>query len=95
MAREFIRIAREKFRVEPRSLSFALEAMRRLPAAPASGASLQGVPDPDDMPILACALAANADLFVTGDKALLDVGKIGTLDIFLPRQCWERLFPFR
>ena len=47
--------------------------------------------DPDDIPILACAIAAKADIFVTGDKELLDLGNIGDLRILSPRQLWQML----
>ena len=47
--------------------------------------------DPDDLPILACVIAAKADFFVTGDKALLELGKIEEIPILSPRQLWQRL----
>ena len=34
------------------------------------------IKDADDVPILACAIAGKADVFVTGDKELLDLRKI-------------------
>lgn len=53
------------------------------------------IPDPDDVPILAAALAGNAGCFVTGDKALLDLGDVGGLTILSPRQFWEQSRPGR
>jgi putative PIN family toxin of toxin-antitoxin system len=47
--------------------------------------------DTDDIPILACAIDAAADVFVTGDKELLDLRRIGKLAIVSPRQLWNRL----
>lgn len=47
--------------------------------------------DKDDLPILGAAIAAGADVLVTGDKELLDLGHIDDLDILSPRQFWERL----
>jgi len=47
--------------------------------------------DKDDLPILASALSGKADIFVTGDKELLNLGHIGALEILSPRQFWERL----
>ncbi len=38
-------------------------------------------PDPDDDWVIATAIAANADLIVTGDKPLLGVGAVGTVRI--------------
>lgn len=48
------------------------------------------IPDPDDVPILAAALAGQAGCFVTGDKALLELGELDGMPILSPRQFWER-----
>jgi putative PIN family toxin of toxin-antitoxin system len=47
--------------------------------------------DPDDIAILACALSGRADVFVTGDKALFDLGAVRKMPILSPRQMWQRL----
>jgi putative PIN family toxin of toxin-antitoxin system len=47
--------------------------------------------DKDDLPIVGAAIAAGADVLVTGDKELLDLGHVNNLDILSPRQFWERL----
>ena len=47
--------------------------------------------DASDLPILACAIAGKADVFVTGDKELLDLGRIGGLVIVSPRDLWLKL----
>jgi len=49
------------------------------------------IKDADDIPILACAIAGEADVFVTGDKVLLDLREIGNLRIVSPRQFWLQL----
>jgi len=49
------------------------------------------IKDTDDIPILACAIAGGADVFVTGDKELLGLGRIGNLPIVSPRQLWFQL----
>lgn len=49
------------------------------------------IKDADDLPILACAVAGKADVFVTGDKELLDLGKIGSVAIVSPRALWLQL----
>lgn len=48
------------------------------------------IPDPDDEPILAASRAGEADCFVTGDKALLELGTADGMPILSPRQFWER-----
>ena len=52
---------------------------------------LRNLPDPDDEAILAAALAGNANVFVTGDKALLNLESVGGLPIITPRGLWESL----
>jgi putative PIN family toxin of toxin-antitoxin system len=49
------------------------------------------LPDPDDEPIVASALAGGTKVFVTGDKALLKLKTIEELPIISPRELWERL----
>lgn len=49
------------------------------------------IKDAADIPILACAIAAKADVFVTGDKELLDLGKIDNIPILSQRQLWLKL----
>ncbi len=51
------------------------------------------ISDKDDILILSTALNSNAELFVTGDKELLELGKIQTMSIVSPRQFWEKLKP--
>lgn len=45
----------------------------------------------DDLPILRAAIFAKAEVFVTGDKELLDLRCIEDLQIISPRQFWEKL----
>ena len=49
----------------------------------------EGVPDPDDAPLLAAALAGKAECFVTGDKALLELGTVDGMPVISPRRFWE------
>ena len=52
------------------------------------------LPDPDDEPIVASALAGQAHVFVTGDKALLELQQVMNLPVISPRQFWEKLASF-
>ena len=47
--------------------------------------------DAADALVLGEALASHADLFVTGDAALLHLAAIGALEIVSPRRFWEIL----
>lgn len=49
------------------------------------------LPDPDDEPIVVSALAGKAHVFVTGDKALLELQQVVNLPVISPRQFWEML----
>ena len=49
------------------------------------------VRDPADAWVLASALAADADLLVTGDRDLLDLSPQPSIPIVDPRGCWEQL----
>lgn len=49
------------------------------------------IKDADDISILACAIAADADVFVTGDKELLALRRVGKLPVISPRELWNRL----
>jgi len=47
--------------------------------------------DPGDRALISAALAAGADLFVTGHREILLVDKGGSLEIVSPRSFWERM----
>ena len=49
------------------------------------------LPDSDDEPIIASALAGSAAVFVTGDKVLLEIRRIRHLRIVSPRGLWAEL----
>ena len=49
--------------------------------------------DPDDDRLIEAALAANADVIVTGDQDLLTLGSIGQIQVLTPREFVESLHP--
>lgn len=49
------------------------------------------ISDQDDLRILSSALDGRAEAFVTGDKELIQLGKVRNLDILSPRMFWTTL----
>jgi putative PIN family toxin of toxin-antitoxin system len=58
--------------------------------APAKHLSL-GITDPDDEWVVASAVTGGADVLVTGDAAVVKLGKRGPLPILSPRGLWDLL----
>lgn len=56
---------------------------------PESSITLDGI-DMNDCAILSCAIQGNVQLFITGDKKLLDLKKVEKVVIISPREFWER-----
>lgn len=59
-------------------------------SAPSSLPDIE-IKDKDDLTILSCALNGKADFFITGDKELLGLKRIGNIEIVSPRTFWEKL----
>lgn len=89
---EFARILATKLKAPPEKIAAtATYLLETAELVSGTSATLPESPDPDDALILACALAGKADLFVTGDKALLEMAAVGNMPVVSPRECWERL----
>jgi uncharacterized protein len=89
---ELRRILISKFRVPAnlwRELDMKLDEFEQALSANVAIAAV--VSDPDDVPVLACAIASRADVFVTGDKALLDLGELEGMSILSLRDLWQKL----
>lgn len=64
---------------------------RHVEPIPDAGPSVE-VRGPDDEIVLASAIAAEAEILITGDKDLLDVAdQVGALRIMTPRTFWEEV----
>lgn len=87
-----VRILVARFHATESDLAVVRTAMDAVQNIPASSTNPPiEISGPEDVPIVACALAVEADLFVTGEKALFDLAKIGEMSIVSPRQMYERL----
>ena len=89
---ELKRALREKLQIPGEVIEDAIEILQR-DAHFATPSTLSDVKirDKADLTILSSALNGNADLLVTGDKELLDLGKIEDMEIVSPRGFWERM----
>ncbi len=85
-------VLKSKFGVEQRFIDDFVGLLQQ-DAVPCRRVRLERVQvqDEDDLPILGAAIAARAEVLVTGDKELLDLGHIEDLVIVSPRQFWEKL----
>jgi putative PIN family toxin of toxin-antitoxin system len=86
------RVLRAKLHVSP---GLAADFIRLLEqeAEVAPPARLAGIEldDQDDLPILGAAVAARAEVFVTGDRELVELGTVEGMLVVSPRQFWKRL----
>jgi putative PIN family toxin of toxin-antitoxin system len=87
---ELQRVLRDKLRAPAKTIR-ELDALLRTHTIIPKPATLLAVEvrDPDDAWVLASAVAAAADVLVTGDRDLLDLGKRAPLLIVDPRGFWE------
>ncbi|MDP1606005.1 MAG: putative toxin-antitoxin system toxin component, PIN family [Rhodocyclaceae bacterium] len=88
---EVLDILRRKFKAGDALLIKVEAELRLLRVIPAqSVAPSLPICDAEDPWIIACALRANADCFVTGDAELLGLGLVDAMPIVSPRVCWEK-----
>jgi putative PIN family toxin of toxin-antitoxin system len=89
---ELERVLREKLRVPEAVIAAALDLLREFPVAAATEPLPRpGCRDKDDIEVLSCALAAGADVLVTGDRDLLVLAGKSSLRIVDPRELWTLL----
>ncbi|MET1085385.1 MAG: putative toxin-antitoxin system toxin component, PIN family [Burkholderiales bacterium] len=92
LLREFEKALREKIKLpvvrSAEIVDFVLsEATQVVDKAPPANANVEAA----DALVLGEALASHADIFVTGDAALLRLAAVGTLRIVSPRRFWDVL----
>ena len=89
---EVRRVLRLKMHVSPGPVADFVRLLRQ-EAEVAPPARLPGIElkDRDDLPILRAAIAAGAEVFVTGDRELVELGSVEGMRVVSPRQFWEGL----
>ena len=85
-------ILRSKFVVPDGLINELIELLKRdaLFSTPCDLPDIE-IQDKDDVVILSSALNGNADLFITGDKELLELRRVKNMEIVSPRMFWEKL----
>ncbi len=88
---ELKRTLRDKIRLPPAEIEnvVALLAHQTVVATPREPLTGLRLADADDVRILTAALAARADVFVTGDAEVLALGQAASLAIRSPREFWS------
>jgi putative PIN family toxin of toxin-antitoxin system len=92
LLKELEKVLREKIELPQPLLSEFVEFIQQ-DARFSKSSPLQkiSVKDQTDIPILSAALDGKADLFVTGDRELIELGRLGNMEIVSPRRLWEKL----
>ena len=89
---ELRRTLATKFQYSAEEIAEAVEIIEQdaldAPAGPALDIKIQ---DTSDIHILSTAIHGKADVFVTGDREVLALGKVCGMRIASPRQFWEVL----
>ena len=89
---ELRRVLRQKLQIPRELIDDAIEILQQ----DAHFGTPSAVPDvkirdKDDLRILSSALNGKADLLVTGDKELLNLGRIQDMEIVSPRGFWKKM----
>ena len=89
---ELRRVLRKKLQIPDELIDDAIEMLQQ-DAHFATPSTLSDVKirDKDGLMILLSALDGSADLLVTGDKELLNLGKIQDMEIVSPRGFWTKI----
>jgi putative PIN family toxin of toxin-antitoxin system len=89
---ELKRVLRQKLQIPAELIDDSIEILQQEAhfATPSTFPNVE-IRDKDDLVILSSALNGNADLLVTGDKELLDLGKVEDMEIVSPRGFWKKV----
>ena len=87
---ELRRVLRQRMRVPARQVQETERFLRQHTIIPRPARAFETeLRDPDDKWVLASAVAGGADVLVSGDRDLLDLGNAAPLPILDPRGFWE------
>ncbi len=88
---ELRRVLKDKFGASPDLIADVVWLLRQDTVA-AESTPLHDLPlsDPADIAMVSSALNGAADVLVTGDKEILDLRRVGSLEILTPRQFWDK-----
>lgn len=88
---ELHRILRKKFSLPEPLVEEMLAFLQRDTIHSQIGDMLDiGIKDKDDIIVLSSAVNGKAEFFVTGDKEVLSLGKVGRMEILSPRAFWDK-----
>jgi putative PIN family toxin of toxin-antitoxin system len=89
---ESTRVLAQKMRMPKDAIDEAEAFLRREAAVVSSGSQVDvHIRDPDDVAIVAQAVAGLADVLVTGDRELLETPGEVPVELLSPRGFWEKL----
>lgn len=88
---EVRRILRDKFGASPDLIADVVSLLAQdTIASRAHPLCNLPLPDPADVAIVSSAINGGADILVTGDREILDLSRVGSLEILTPRQFWDK-----
>ena len=92
LLKEVKKVLQQKFTVPPSLISDFLNLLKQdtIFIKPSRSPEVT-LKDKSDLIIIASALSGTADLLVTGDKELLNLGNVENLEIVSPRVFWEKI----
>jgi len=89
---EVERVLRDKFRAPADLITETIWLLRQdALLASADPKAHISVKDKTDIAILSAAINGKADMLITGDRELLDLGTAGNVEILSPRQFWDKI----